>query len=76
MGNTNPDPEARNLADEPEMKALSRMIDAGEVDPDRTLDYLKVKTETALEKKSDGGEGVNWRGATRRLRTVVCRNNG
>ena len=58
MGNTNPDPEARNLADEPEMKALSRMIDAGEVDPDRTLDYLKVKTETALEKKSDGGEGV------------------
>ena len=58
MGNTNPDPEADNLADEPEMKALSRMIDAGEVDPDRTLDYLKVKTETALEKKSDGGEGV------------------
>ena len=57
-GNTNPDPEAGNLADEPEMKALSRMIDAGEVDPDRTLDYLKVKTETALEKKSDGGEGV------------------
>ena len=56
-GNTNPDPEARNLADEPEMKALSKMIDAGEVDPDRTLDYLKVKTETALEKKSDGGEG-------------------
>ena len=58
MGNTNPDPEADNLADEPEMKALSRMIDAGEVDPNRTLDYLKVKTETDLEKKSDGGEGV------------------
>ena len=57
-GNTNPDPEADNLADEPEMKALSRMIDAGEVDPNRTLDYLKVKTETGLEKKSDGGEGV------------------
>jgi hypothetical protein len=57
-GNTNPDPEARNLADEPEMKALSKMIDAGEVDPDRTLDYLKVKTEAGLEKKSDGGEGV------------------
>ena len=57
-GNTNPDPEAANLVDEPEMKALSRMIDAGEVDPDRTLDYLKAKTETALEKKSDGGEGV------------------
>ena len=58
MGNTNPDPEADNLADEPEMKALSKMIDAGEVDPDRTLDYLKVETETNLEKKSDGGEGV------------------
>ena len=58
MGNTNPDPEADNLADEPEMKALSMMIDAGEVDPDRTLDYLKVKTETGREKKSDGGEGV------------------
>ena len=57
-GNTNPDPEADNLADEPEMKALSRMIDAGEVDPDRTLDYLKAKTETDLEKKSDRGEGV------------------
>ena len=57
-GNTNPDPEADNLADEPEMKALSRMIDAGEVDPNRTLDYLKAKTETNLEKKSDGGEGV------------------
>ena len=57
MGNTNPDPEAGNLADEPEMKALSRMIDAGEVDPDRTLDYLKAKTETGLEKKSDGGGG-------------------
>ena len=55
MGNTNPDPEADNLADEPEMKALSRMIDAGEVDPDRTLDYLKAKTEAGLEKKSDGG---------------------
>ena len=55
MGNTNPDPEAGNLADEPEMKALSRMIDAGEVDPDRTLDYLKAKTEAGLEKKSDGG---------------------
>jgi len=36
------------------MKALSKMIDAGEVDPDRTLDYLKVETETNLEKKSDG----------------------
>jgi len=24
MGNTNPDPEARNLADEPEMKALDQ----------------------------------------------------
>ena len=56
-GNTNPDPEAANLADEPEMKALSRMIDAGEVDPDRTLDYLKAKTETGLKKKSDGGRG-------------------
>ena len=58
MGNNSPDPEADNLADEPEMKALSKMIDAGEVDPDRTLDYLKVETETNLEKKSDGGEGV------------------
>jgi hypothetical protein len=58
MGNTNPDPEAENLADEPAMKALTRMIEAGEVDPDRTLDYLKAKTETNLEKKSDGGEGV------------------
>ena len=57
-GNTNPDPEADNLADEPEMKALSRMIDAGEVSRDRALDYLKAKTETALKKKSDGGEGV------------------
>jgi hypothetical protein len=57
-GNINPDPEAGNLADEPEMKTLSKMIDAGEVDPDRTLDYLKAKTETNLEKKSNGGEGV------------------
>ena len=57
-GNTNPDPEARNLADEPEMKALSMMIAARGVNPDRTLDYLKVETETDLEKKSDGGEGV------------------
>ena len=40
------------------MKALSRMIDAREVDPNRTLDYLKAKTEAGLEKKSDGGEGV------------------
>lgn len=62
-GNTNPDPEAGNLADEPEMKALSMMIDAGEVDPDRTLDYLKVKTEIALEKKSDGGRGSQFYGA-------------
>ena len=29
-----------------------------DLDPNRTLDYLKVKTETGLEKKSDGGEGV------------------
>ena len=58
MGNNSPDPEADNLADEPEMKALSRMLDAREVDPNRTLDYLKVETETNLEKKSDGGEGV------------------
>ena len=57
MGNTNPDPEPDNLADEPEIKALSRMIDAREVDPDRTLDYMKAKTETALQKKSDGGRG-------------------
>ena len=57
-GNTNPDPEADNLADEPEMKALSKMIDAGEVSRDRALDYLKAKTEAGLEKKSDGGEGV------------------
>jgi hypothetical protein len=57
MGNNSPDPEADNLADEPEMKALSRMIDAGEVSRDRALDYLKAKTETALEKKSDGGGG-------------------
>ena len=65
MGNNSPDPEADNLADEPEMKALSRMIDAREVDPDRTLDYLKVKTETGMEKKSDGGEGVTdlWGGS-------------
>ena len=56
-GNTNPDPEAGNLADEPEMKALSMMIAAREVNPDRTLDYLKVKTETDLKKKSDGGGG-------------------
>ena len=42
------------------MKALSKMIDAGEVDPDRTLDYLKVKTEIALEKKSDGGRGSQF----------------
>jgi len=40
------------------MKALSRMIDAGEVSRDRALDYLKAKTETDLKKKSDGGEGV------------------
>ena len=40
------------------MKALSRMIDAGEVSRDRALDYLKAKTEAGLEKKSDGGEGV------------------
>ena len=40
-GNTNPDPEADNLADEPEMKALSKMIDAGEVSRDRALDYLE-----------------------------------
>jgi len=61
----NPDPEADNLADEPEMKALSRMIDAREVDPNRTLDYLKAKTEAGLEKKSDGGEGVTdlWGGS-------------
>mgnify|MGYP000339014074 CR=1 FL=1 len=61
----NPDPEADNLADEPEMKAPSRMIDAREVDPNRTLDYLKAKTEAGLEKKSDGGEGVTdlWGGS-------------
>ena len=41
MGNTNPDPEADNLADEPEMKALSKMINAGEVSRDRALDYLE-----------------------------------
>ena len=27
MGNTNPDPEADNLADEPEMKALSKIVE-------------------------------------------------
>jgi len=41
------------------------MIDAREVDPNRTLDYLKAKTEAGLEKKSDGGEGVTdlWGGS-------------
>ena len=41
MGNNSPDPEADNLADEPEMKALSKMINAGEVSRDRALDYLE-----------------------------------
>jgi len=45
------------------MKALSRMIDAREVDPNRTLDYLKAKTEAGLEKKSDGGRGSRIYGA-------------
>jgi hypothetical protein len=54
-GNTNPSLEAGNLVDEHEMKALARKIDAGEADPDRTLDNLKAKTEAGLEKKSDGG---------------------
>jgi len=31
----------RKLADEPAMKALSAMIEAGEVDGGRTLAYLK-----------------------------------
>ena len=41
MGNNSPDPEADNLPDEPEMKALSKMINAGEVSRDRALDYLE-----------------------------------
>ena len=45
------------------MKALSMMIAAREVNPDRTLDYLKVKTETDLKKKSDGGRGSRIYGA-------------
>ena len=44
--------------EEPIALNLIGWIDAREVDPNRTLDYLKVETETNLEKKSDGGEGV------------------
>ena len=44
--------------EEPIALNLIGWIDAREVDPNRTLDYLKAKTEAGLEKKSDGGEGV------------------
>lgn len=31
----------KDISKEPEMKELERMIQAGELDPDRTLDYLE-----------------------------------
>ena len=31
----------KDISQEPEMKALERMIKAGELDPQRTLDYLE-----------------------------------
>ncbi len=35
----------KNISKEPEMKELKRMIDAGELDPDRTVDHLKDTEE-------------------------------
>ena len=40
-GNTRTRRKARKLADESAMKELSGMIEAGKVDRDRTLAYLK-----------------------------------
>ena len=37
-GNKKP---GKNIAEEPEMKELKRMIRAGELDPDRTIDHLE-----------------------------------
>jgi hypothetical protein len=33
----------KNIADEPEMKELKRMIRTGELDPDRAAEHLKQK---------------------------------
>lgn len=40
---TRPRRKAGKLADHPAMRELSRMVEAGEVDADRTIDHLKRK---------------------------------
>jgi len=40
-GDKTPNRPARRLADEPALKELARMIDAGEVDRARTLSHLR-----------------------------------
>jgi len=42
-GNTAPGKKAENLADEPEMKELSRMIEAGELNTERTADFIQAE---------------------------------
>ena len=43
---TKPRLTGKKLADHPAMKELARMIEAGEVDRDRTLAYLAGKVKT------------------------------
>jgi len=44
-GNTPTRRKAAKLADEPEMKELSRMIEAGELPPERVRAYLKNRSK-------------------------------
>ena len=42
----------KNIADEPEMKELKRMIRDGELDPDRAAEHLKQKKRWRLSDKN------------------------
>lgn len=40
-GNTAPHKKAEDLAEEPEMKELACMVEAGELDTERTADFIQ-----------------------------------
>ena len=59
-GNTIQAPECRDMADEPEMKALSRMVNSEQLDLGRTIGHLKAKAAVQAF--------VRWGGGGRRFR--------
>ena len=60
-GNTLQVPEYGNLVDEPEMKALLRLINAEDLNLARTIFYLEIKRASGLTSEIRGGGGCGFR---------------